>query len=133
MRVLFAEDDAALGDVVEEALTDDGHLVTRASSADQVIALSERGDWDLFLLDSLGLGTDEIDPVTRATLALLSGRAPVVLASGRPWAQDADPSEFGVAAILPKPYDLDQMSATVAEVAARLGRRASSTDARDPS
>lgn len=128
MRVLLAEDDSLLANVVVEALTDDGHAVTHVATADQVLARSEAEQWDVFLLDSFGLGHDEVDEITGQMLAKLSARAPVVLTTGRPWASHADPARLGVAGILPKPYDLDQLSATLARIAAQRASVSASAD-----
>ena len=114
MRVLLAEDDAMLASVIVEALGDEGHTVTHvARSADaQRLAASER--WDVLVVDAFGAGYDQPDQAEREQLRALAAHGPVILASARAWAQHVAPGELGVAAIVPKPYDLEDLLDTLA-------------------
>ena len=114
MRVLLAEDDAMLASVIVEALGDEGHTVTHVSrSADaQRLAAAER--WDVLVVDAFGGGYDQPDQAEREQLRSLAAHGPVVLASGRAWVQHMAPAELGVAAIVPKPYDLGDLLDTLA-------------------
>jgi two-component system, NtrC family, nitrogen regulation response regulator GlnG len=113
MRVLLAEDDAILADVITEALTDEGHSVTHVSNVDEAHRIARDSAWDLLIFDSFGHSFDEPGEEERRRLADLTTRAPVILSTGRAWAQHMQPAEIGVAAILPKPFDLESLLDTV--------------------
>ena len=112
-RVLVVEDDEAVATVWEWAFADEGYEVRTRDSALGVAALLR--DWrpdavllDLGLPDRSGaclLAALKADPATAAI--------PVVVVSGAP---DALPpaSRPLAAAVLPKPFDLEQALAVVA-------------------
>lgn len=113
MRVLLAEDDAILADVVTEALADEGHSVTHTSNVEEAHRLARDSAWDLLIFDSFGQSYAEPGEEERRLLADLTTRAPVILSTGRAWAQQMQPADIGVAAILPKPFDLEVLLDTV--------------------
>jgi DNA-binding response OmpR family regulator len=53
----------------------------------------------------------------RAYLADLASCCPVVLLSAREWARDTRAADLGVAAVVPKPFDLDDVLGALAAVA----------------
>ena len=122
MRVLLAEDDPQLAEVVVEALTDCGHTVTHVRDHHQAEVRAGQEGWDCFVLDSFGPAHDAPDPENKRVFESLSAHAPVVLATGRQWAVRAKPEELGVAAIVPKPFDLDVLIAAVDAVGDRARR-----------
>ena len=112
-RVLVVEDDAATATVWEQALADEGYAVRTRDSARGVAALLRA--WrpgavllDLGLPDRSGaclLAALKADPATAAI--------PVGVVSGTPEA--LPPADRGLAAaVLPKPFDLEQALAVVA-------------------
>lgn len=125
MRVLLAEDDDLLASVVAEALSDEGHAVSHVSTAEALVERSGTESWDVIVLDAFGASHDDVDEPTRATLRLLTSRAPVVLATGRAWAAYVTAEQLGIAAVLPKPYDLDRLCEAVMRAAASRAVRTS--------
>jgi DNA-binding response OmpR family regulator len=116
MRVLLAEDDPILASVVIEALGDEGHTVTHVTQAAEVQRLAAAENWDAFVVDAFGVGFDQPDPNERTHLRALAEHGPVILASGRAWVNTFQPADLGVAAIMPKPYDLDNLLAAIAAI-----------------
>lgn len=117
LRVLVVEDDATLAAVVKEVLEEEGHLATCVRSTAEAGDLVERQRWDVLLVDGFGESYADADDDVRSTLAHLSGSAPVVLTTGRAWAHASSPAELGVAAVLPKPYDLDGLVTALEQAA----------------
>lgn len=122
MRILLSEDDQQLAAVVVEALTESGHAVTHVRDHQQAQERAVQEGWDCFVLDSFGAAHDAPDPDNKRVFETLSEYAPVVLTTGRQWAVRAKPEDLGVAAIVPKPFDLDELIAAVDTVGARARR-----------
>jgi DNA-binding NtrC family response regulator len=118
--VLLVEDEPLLGELLTEALTDQGFDVHAAPDAgDALRHLLSGADVDILFTDiDLGAGMDG------ATLAQLAHemrpRLPIVYTSGR-----RSPDQFTAvpgAAFLPKPYSLDDVSATLGQAMRKAGR-----------
>jgi len=99
MRVLLTEDDPVLAGVLADFLREEGHLVTCVDMR-QAGCLAHWTGWDACILDPGGDSFFELRP---------SAHLPVVVTTGRAWAQRADPARLGVRAILSKPFDLDEL------------------------
>jgi len=54
-----------------------------------------------------------------SALRALASRVPVVLLTAHDWARRVRPEELGVAAIVSKPFDLDDLLATIGRVVDR--------------
>ena len=113
MRVLVAEDDPALAELLVEALLEEGHQVTSAGTPDGALRLASLERWDVILLDTFDTLPGGPAPEFLALVRQLAARAPVVLCSARSWATQDRASELGVAAVVPKPFDLDELLATL--------------------
>ena len=118
--VLLVEDEPLLGELLTEALTDQGFDVHAAPDAgDALRHLLSGADVDILFTDiDLGAGMDG------ATLAQLAHemrpRLPIVYTSGR---RSADQfTAVPGAAFLPKPYSLDDVSATLGRAMRKAGR-----------
>ena len=117
MRVLFVEDDEVLAELMRVVLEDDGHVPVRARRRRG----GRRGPLGR---RSRQRPTGVVGRPGRrhdgAQLRALAVLAPVVLVADRPWMEDARPADLGVAAIVPKPFELDDL---LAAVRAAGGRR----------
>jgi DNA-binding response OmpR family regulator len=111
MRVLVVEDDEATVVVVTLVLEDEGYAVIAVRSVDAALAVAAA--CDVALVDGLVASLAELEAADAPPLRALAARVPVVVTSGWPWAREASPAELGVAAILPKPYELDDLLAAV--------------------
>ena len=118
--ILLVEDEPLLGELLTEALTDQGFDVHAAPDAgDALRHLLSGADVDILFTDiDLGAGMDG------ATLAQLAHemrpRLPIVYTSGR--RSSAQFTAVPGAAFLPKPYSLDDVSATLGRAMRKAGR-----------
>jgi CheY-like chemotaxis protein len=113
-KILFVEDEPLLGELMTEALADKGFDVEVAPDAGHALRyLLSGADVDVLFTDiDLGAG---MDGATLARLArAMRPRLPVVYASGRRSAEQLDTVPGSV--FLPKPYTLNQVDATIAEL-----------------
>lgn len=121
VRILLVEDDAALGELVVEALAEDGHATTHVDDPERAFALAESREWDLFIVDGFGGSTVQPDATYCTSLRRLSEYAPVLVTTGRAWARDTPAQMIGAQAVLPKPYDLEQLAGHVAALGPPAG------------
>jgi CheY-like chemotaxis protein len=115
--ILFVEDEPLLGELMTEALIDKGFEVEVAPDAGQALRyLLSGADVDVLFTDiDLGEG---MDGAALARLAReMRPKLPVVYASGRRSVEQFDTVPGSV--FLPKPYSLNQVDATIAELVPR--------------
>jgi len=121
-RVLVAEDDAAMRDLLLLVLCERGHLVECVSSGSQMIGrLTERGPdgllaqpFDLIVTDVRmpgASGLDAIDQLRRA-----GGTTPVIAVTAFPHDSTRNRAERLAIQLLAKPFDLDALRAAVEAV-----------------
>ena len=110
-EILVAEDDPAIATLVAEVLTEEGYAVRRVADGQAALAEAERHPPDLVVSD---VRMPRLDGLTLAR-RLRERRIPVVLMS-------AVVRQLPVAgiALVPKPFDLDDLLAAVRRA---LGRR----------
>ena len=117
LRVLLAEDDAQVAELVEALLTDLGHQVVRAEDAAQALAVLKSGrPADLLLTDLIMPGDMNGVDLAREAVRLRPG-LPVILSSG--YTGEALEAAAGAPwPMLKKPYGGDQLAAVIAEALA---------------
>jgi two-component system cell cycle sensor histidine kinase/response regulator CckA len=109
--ILFVEDEPLLGELMTEALTDQGFDVEVAPSASHALRYLLSGAEVDVLFTDIDLG-EGMDGATLAQLArVMRPQLPVVYASGRRSADQLDTVPGSV--FLPKPYSLSQVDATI--------------------
>ena len=117
MKILLAEDERTISRLISQVLTASGHEVSGVQSAAEAIERLGSGNYDLVLLDlhlADGDGFQVVDSLERRAGA----RPPVVVMTGeRSFAID-DPRAARVAGVLAKPFDLEELEATVRGFAA---------------
>jgi DNA-binding response OmpR family regulator len=128
--VLVIEDDRDIGDLVERVLTGEGFVVSLfdGGGPDAIHAAVARFEPDCILLDGespLGYGASWAEA---AWIATRDPAVPVIMFTGHAAAiREAEDNTSvrsqvaGFAAVLPKPFDLDHLIATVTQ-AVRSGR-----------
>jgi two-component system chemotaxis response regulator CheY len=111
MKVLVVDDDDAIGEFVDWVLTDEGHEVTKAGNGAIALKLLEGLAPDVILLD---MRMPVMDGWQFAD-AYRKGNYPrvpiVVVTAARDATERAD--EIGADAYLGKPFDIDDLLATV--------------------
>lgn len=109
-RILIIEDDEATAEVMRQVLADEGYTVEHAASPRQARALLAAGDaasWDLVISDAVLTGDG--DPRAWLNELRVLTVAPVVIVTGWLQALFADYAERGFAAVVAKPFDLDEL------------------------
>jgi DNA-binding response OmpR family regulator len=114
MRVLVIESDPPICGLLAELLADEGHVSDGATTTADGLRRARAAPWDACVTD--GFWPEAVGE-TRTYLADLTCCCPVVLLSARDWARSARPAELGVAAVVPKPFDLDDLLGALARVA----------------
>lgn len=127
-RILIVEDEAATGLALAESLEDDGHDATHVTSAETAWERLKQGSVDLLITDLRLPGSDGRSLARRA----LAGRRPlpVIVLTAYGTADVLEELQaFGVHAVFPKPFRVDQIRRTVREAlaAAATPRRAAAS------
>ena len=108
-RILIVDDDAHIGDMLEETLLREGYAVTRAYSGTEALLLLNQSRPDLVLLDLMlpGLSGEEVLPRIQGV--------PVIVVSAKLDVQDKVKLLLGGAAdYLTKPFDVQELLARIA-------------------
>jgi two-component system nitrogen regulation response regulator NtrX len=106
MRILVADDDATLRELLTELLTDEGHDATAVATPGASLNLAQEQSWDLFLIDTFGQADFGPSEKCRGFVQSLAAHAPVILCTARSWARHVPACEVGAAAIVCKPFDI---------------------------
>jgi CheY-like chemotaxis protein len=108
--ILVVEDNDEVGVFAESLLSELGHKVTRASSAEEALQLSRSNDFDLVFSDVVmpGMGGLKLAEVLAAEKPAL----PVVLATG--YSQEIAETGSGGRPVILKPYRLATLSDAIA-------------------
>lgn len=114
-RVLVVEDDASIREIIGLALASAGHEPILASDGAAALALLGREEVDLVLLDVRMPGMDGAE-FARRYRAETTEPAPIVVLTA---ARDVTlaRAELGASRYLEKPFDLEELLATIDEVA----------------
>lgn len=123
MRILLAEDDTMIGEVVLDTLRAEGYAVDWVKDGAMADTALATADYDLLLLD-LGLPRKEGLDVLRG-LRARKKRVPVLITTARDAVtQRVAGLDAGVDDYLVKPYDLDELLARVRALLRRAAGRA---------
>ena len=119
-RVLVVDDDEQLRYVLRETMTEDGYEVEAASNGREALTIIERWQPDLIVLDLMMPVMDgETFRQEQRRLGLVERAPVIVLSAAREMLSIAE--RVGAAASVPKPFDLDDLLATVSRLAASPG------------
>lgn len=112
-RILVAEDEASLAELVRVNLADDGHEVVIASDGRYALQALSEDPFDAVVLDLMMPWSDGFD-----VLRNLGGRGPkIVVLTAKDDDYSRDRAErLGVDAYLTKPYDPEELANTVREL-----------------
>ena len=119
-RILIVDDDAHIGDMLEETLVREGYAVTRAYSGTEALLQLKQARPDLVLLDLMlpGLSGEEVLPRIQGV--------PVIVVSAKLDVQDKVKLLLGGAAdYLTKPFDVQEL---LARIAVQLRKNSASSD-----
>lgn len=113
LRVLLVEDEPLVSMLVEDMLTNMGHLVAAASRAQEAMTFAKEGEFDLAVLD-LNLNGHPSYPVADI---LIARNVPVVFATGY-GARGLRP-EYAGTPVLNKPFTTSDLGRVIADIVRR--------------
>lgn len=114
-RILIVEDYRRAANMIDAVLTVEGHLATVARTGEQAILEVQDRSYDLVLLD---IGLPGIDGWSVLRILLhLPGAPPVIVVSGQiDQGDDIKAISLGAQATLLKPFDPEELLATIDRV-----------------
>jgi len=127
LRVLLAEDDDAMRDLLADALRSDGHEVVEARDGRELVARTGPGwdgawSYDLVVSDVLMPGANGITVLSRLVDDALAPQVVVITAFGdhelHAWARS-----IGAIATFDKPFDIDDLRTLLFNLPARRAQQ----------
>ncbi len=108
--VLAVDSDQLVGDLLAIILEAEGYQVTAVWSLKEARALLSHCHFDLIITEAFDQKhTFTFDPNFVQELRPLAGTTPIILLSTYVAYDTFDPGEYGLAAVLPKPFDVDDL------------------------
>ncbi len=123
MRILVAEDNLINQKLARKQLERLGHSVVVANNGKEAVALHEKGDIDLVLMDVQmpEMGGLEATTIMRLREQLTGAHVPIVALTAMAYSDDIEHClNAGMDAYLSKPFEADKLKSTISEVLARL-------------
>ena len=118
MRILVIEDEARMGELLREGLTEEGHTVTVALDGREGLEMAEGWEFDLIILDVMLPGMDGFAIARR--LRAQHNQTPILMLTERDSAKDLiEGLDLGADDYLTKPFSLKVLFARIRA----LGRR----------
>jgi DNA-binding response OmpR family regulator len=113
VRILVAEDDAEIAALLQMALEDEGYAVHVVSEPEMAIQQLRDNRFALLISDQLSGAPNILSAEVRQWVHQVATSQPTVLLTARDWAAHISDEEratlaqnLGVAAIVPKPFDV---------------------------
>lgn len=121
-KILIVEDDLSVSELVRTVLDGENHNVITAASAEEAKELIKAENPDLAMIDIILPGQGGMDLIldlhaTNPNLGIIltSGKIDMTMSTFKVLAH-----QFGVISILPKPFTVEELLATVTEAVAGL-------------
>jgi DNA-binding response OmpR family regulator len=112
VRILVAEDEAAIADFIDHGLSAEGYAVTVASNGDDALALALSQDFGLVVLDRMLPGRDGIEVLQALKAAKPELR--VIMLTARSEIDDrVEGLDAGAVDYMTKPFAFDELAARV--------------------
>jgi len=119
VRVLVAEDDGEMLDLIRRVLTDEGYAVLTAGDGQEALARLDDGEFDIVLTDVRMPGADGVAVLRRAMTRKL--HQPVILMTAFGSISSAvEAMREGAFHYLAKPFDLDDLLGIVSSAATQI-------------
>ena len=117
MKILVVDDDAALREVLTQLLLDEGFAAQAAADLDTALGALARQPVDVVLTDAFCSvwGDHALDPVRQVVKAARG--ASVILLTAHAEAALLDPARAGLAAVVCKPFEVDDLLARLRALA----------------
>jgi len=122
-RIYVLEDDDGLRSLLVEILQDElGADAVACSTLSELKRRCAEQRPDLIVADFWGTSHLNLADSERSEITELAATAPLVMVSARNWALDTDAEELGVAALVPKPLDIERFASVIEETLADASR-----------
>jgi DNA-binding response OmpR family regulator len=113
-RVLICDDHELMREMIGRLLREDGHEVVEAATVAGALVELAAAACDAIILDLHLRGESGLGLVARLRADAALGSVPVVLVSGEfDGPDERQASRYGVAAVLPKPFEPEELTATL--------------------
>ena len=113
-KILLAEDDKQIGDMIAFKLGNGGHKVVRAQDGEEAIALAGRERPDLILLDAMMPGISGFEVLRRLKGDASLRSIPVIMVTAKGHERDVlSGLRGGAIDYIVKPFSLKELSARV--------------------
>jgi DNA-binding response OmpR family regulator len=111
MKVLVVDNDTAVREALMDLLLLEGFAPRGAANAEAAISALAQEPVDLIISDTFSpiWGDEALAPVRQ--LVEIANGTPVILATAHAQAADLDPEEVGLADVIIKPFDVDELVA----------------------
>lgn len=130
VKLLLAEDDQDLREVIEEALTDDGFQVVACESAELAIKAAEHQPFDLAMLDLVMSGMSGVDAI--ASLKKLNPKMGIVIITAFGTIDTAvNAMKRGADEFLTKPFSVPTLAVTLKRVYTEKNLKSPTTEFSD--
>jgi CheY-like chemotaxis protein len=110
-RILVAEDDAAIRELIRHGLERDGHAVEEANSGPQALEAALRGKTDLLIMDVMLPGMDGHTLLMELSRRPATQNLPVLVITAVPSSRPLFEKFSQVKAFVPKPFRPADLSA----------------------
>lgn len=108
--ILVVDPDRGIRDLMTVLFTEEGYVVTTAQSLREALRLLSNSNFDLIVTEALGKSRMFfIDPGFISELRSVGGDVPIILVSIYAYEDWPRPVDFGLAAVVPKPFEIDQL------------------------
>jgi DNA-binding response OmpR family regulator len=114
--VLLLEDDIALRGLLEDALRTEGLTVFTFDSFEALRSAARAKQADVIVADFWGVSQRTLNETGRREIQELNELLPVILLTGRTWAENATARDLGAQALVRKPFDLDDLLTEIERV-----------------
>jgi two-component system, OmpR family, phosphate regulon response regulator PhoB len=113
-KILVAEDDKQIGDMIAFKLTNGGHQVIRAEDGEQAVTLAGRELPDLILLDAMMPGLSGFEVLRRLKSDPALRAVPVIMVTAKGHERDVlSGLRGGAVDYIVKPFSLKELAARV--------------------
>jgi two-component system OmpR family response regulator len=120
VRLLVAEDDDRMAQLLERALQEDGYAVDVTGDGAEAVWLGTENDYDAVILDGMLPNVDGLDVIRQ--LRALDRWVPILMLTARTGIDDrVEGLDAGADDYVPKPFDVTELSARVRALVRRGG------------
>jgi DNA-binding response OmpR family regulator len=113
-KILVAEDEKQIADMIAFKLTNSGHQVIRAEDGEQAMKLAKRDIPDLIMLDAMMPGLNGFEVLRRLKLDATLRSVPVIMVTAKGHERDVlSGLRGGAVDYVVKPFSLKELAARV--------------------